>query len=261
MKINRIYAMVLKNWYILKHNLDRQTELFYWPTIDLILWGITSLYFRDVAPESGVIVINIVSGLILWYFIWQGQNEVNISILMELWNKNLVNIFVTPLKFTEFILAFMFTSVVKSLVTFVFTSVAALFMYKVGLFTIGLWVIPFSIVLILMGWIYAFLVSGFILRHGTRVQSITWTLVFLISPFSAVFFPVKLLPEWGQFIAKFVPSSYIFEAMRSIIETNTFDHNILFYSFGLAIFYFILTFIWLNRSFSYALRQGLVKLK
>lgn len=260
-KPHRVYAIVLKNLYFLKHSLDRKTELFYWPTIDLILWGITSLYFRELAPEYGSVVPSIVTGIILWYFLWQGQSEVNMSFLSELWYRNLVNLFITPLKFSEFILAFLISSIFKAIVAFAVTSIGALLLYQVGLFQVGLWVIPFGVILIMTGWIYAFATTGLNMRFGTKVQSISWTMVFLLSPFSAVYYPVSVLPDWAQKIASILPTSYVFESMRSIINTGKFDYNYLLYAFLLVCFYLVIALAWLRSSFSFALNQGLVKLR
>lgn len=253
--------MLLKNFYILKHSLDRKTELFYWPAIDLLLWGITSLYFREFTPDNVNIVANIVSGIILWYILWQGQNEVNLSLLMELWYKNFVNIFVSPIKFWEFILSFVLSSIFKTIIMTVFAGIVALVLYHTQILNIGIWIIPFSMILIAMGWVYAFGVSGLILRYGTKVQSISWTLVFMLSPFSAVYYPISLLPEWAQAISKFLPTSYVFEGMRSVINSGTFDASTLIPAFALIGIYLILASFWLKSSFNHALNNGLVKLK
>lgn len=253
--------MLLKNLYILKHNLDRKTELLYWPAIDLLLWGITSLYFREFAPENVNIVANIVTGLLLWYILWQGQNDVNLSLLMELWYKNFVNLFVSPIKFWEFIASFMISSVIKTIFMSFFASLFAFALYQTRILTIGIWLLPFSFILISMGWVYAFAVSGLILRFGTKVQSITWTLVFMLSPFSAVYYPLSLLPDWAQTISYFLPTSYVFEGMRDIINTGDFNHEYLAYSFILVFIYLIISSLWLRSSFNNALENGLVKLK
>lgn len=260
MNLHRIYAVLLKNFYFIKHSLDRKTELFYWPSIDLILWGITSMYFKQVSPENGQIVVSIVMGIILWYVLWQGQAEINFSFLSELWYRNLVNMFTTPLKFSEFIASFMIGGIVKALITFSFTSIIAYLLYSVGAFSIGLWLIPFSAILMMMGWAYAFFNTGLNMRYGAKVQSISWTLVFMLSPFSGVFYPVSLLPEVAQRISSVLPTSYIFESMRSIINTGSFDQFNLVIALLLVIFYLCVGLIWLNKSFNYALEQGLVKL-
>jgi ABC-2 type transport system permease protein len=198
---------------------------------------------------------------LLWYFIWQAQNEINIGLLMELWNSNLVNLFVSPLKFWEFIVALMSSGFLKSILTFAFASFVAGLIYQVDPLRLGLWLLPFALILMITGWCYAFLISGVILRFGTSVQSLGWTLIFILSPFSAVYYPVSILPEWAQTISRFLPTSYVFESMRSIISTQTFEIGNLFYAGILSVFYFTIAAIWLRSSFNRTLEKGLVKVK
>jgi ABC-2 type transport system permease protein len=253
--------MVLKNFYILKHSLDRKTELLYWPSIDLILWGVTSLYFRKLSPQNDNIVASIVLGIIFWYFLWEGQAEVNFSFLVELWHRNLVNLFITPLKFSEFVLSFLVSGLVKIVITFSVTGIAAYLLYQVHVFDVGLWILPFALILILFGWAYAFMMTGVVMRKGTKIQSLTWTTVFLLAPFSAVYYPISVLPDWAQSVSKFLPSSYVFEGMRSIINSGDFNHSSLLPAFGLCIVYLAIGMFWIKISFNNALKQGLVKLR
>ena len=143
MKAHRIYAILLRYVYNFKHSADRVTDVFYWPTIDLLLWGLTSVYFRALAPEVPSIVVVILSGLLFWIIVWRGQYEVTVNLLTELWDKNLVNIFVSPLKFSEWVTSFLILGFVKALVSFGFATVLALLLYRVGIFEFGLLLIPF----------------------------------------------------------------------------------------------------------------------
>jgi ABC-2 type transport system permease protein len=52
MKINRVYALLLRYFFYFRHSLDRMTDAFYWPTMDLLLWGLTSVYFRQYLPSG-----------------------------------------------------------------------------------------------------------------------------------------------------------------------------------------------------------------
>ncbi|MEL0143856.1 MAG: ABC transporter permease, partial [Alphaproteobacteria bacterium] len=62
----RIYAMVLRYWYLLRGSWPRIIELMYWPTIQMIMWGFITLHLRDtsswVANAAGVLL----TGVLLW---------------------------------------------------------------------------------------------------------------------------------------------------------------------------------------------------
>jgi ABC-2 type transport system permease protein len=112
-----------------------------------------------------------------------------------------------------------------------------------------------------MGWIYAFTISGIILRVGTSAQAITWSLVFVLSPFSAVYFPVSILPGWAQTVASLFPSSYVFESMREYVNSGTISAGNLVTGALLSIVYLRISYAWLRISYNSALNKGLVDLK
>lgn len=259
MKLHRIYAIILRFMYLFRHSLDRLADAFYWPTLDLLLWGITSAYFRSYIPGSSQIVLAILSGILLWIIVWRGQYEITIGVLEDLWNRNLVNIFVAPLKFSEWITALIIMGIIKAILGFSFALLIAFILYKINVFALGFYLAPFTLLLILTGWWIGFFISGTILRYGTRVQTLAWTAPWIISPFSAIYYPVSALPDWAQKVSLLIPTSYIFEGAREVIEKGTLDLNKLYISFSLSLVYIILSLIFLKKSFDKVLKKGLVK--
>ena len=69
----RIGAVVLRHLYLLRSSWPRVVELMYWPTVQMILWGlITSFLMTNstwVAQASGVLL----AGVILWDVLFRGQ--------------------------------------------------------------------------------------------------------------------------------------------------------------------------------------------
>jgi len=260
MKLHRIFAVVLRYLYLFKHSLDRLSDAFYWPTIDILLWGLTSLYFQKFTPDASIVVLVLMSGILLWLIVWRGQYEITVNILEDLWNKNLINIFVSPLKFSEWVLSFFIIGIVKAIVSLIFASLLAFFLYKFNLYLYGFYLIPYFILLITTGWWVGCLVAGTILRFGTRIQTLAWTAVALLSPFSAVYYPLSILPPWAQKVAAFIPTSYIFEGSREVLEKGYFDVNKVIVSLILNIVYLVIAIYYLRKSFNKILEKGLVKL-
>jgi len=259
MKINRIWAMVLRYLYYFRHSLDRMSDAFYWPTIDLLLWGLTSSYFRQYTPANSKILLMIVSGILFWLITWRGQYEITVNLLDELWNKNLVNLFVSPLKFSEWIVSVLIIGVLKGFVSFSFALFMAFILFKIKLFFFGFYFVPLIILLILSGWSIGFLVAGIILRFGTKIQTLAWTGVMIISPFSAIYYPLSILPKWAQTVAAFVPTSYVFEGAREIINKGHLDWNKLLMSLILNLVYLTFALLFIKRSFNKTLEKGLIK--
>lgn len=259
MKIHRIYGIVLRYMYLFRHSLDRLSDAFYWPAIDLFVWGITSVYFRSFIKGSTPFILIIVSGILFWLILWRGQYEIGVNLLEDLWNKNLINIFVSPLKFWEWILSFIILGIIKAAVSFPFAMFIAYLLYKVQIFFYGFYFIPFIILLLMTGWWVGFLTAGFVLRFGTKVQTLAWTLAGLIAPFSAIYYPLSALPVWAQKIAMFLPTSYVFEAAREVIFKGTLDPQKIYISFALNLIYLLASLLFLRKSFERVLEKGLVK--
>lgn len=258
MKWHRIYAIMLRHLYTFRRSLDRLTDSFYWPSVDLILWGLTSKYYSSVTSDT-TIIFSIITGLVLWYILWRGELEVTMDLLEEMWSKNLVNIFVSPLKFSEWITSFLILSIIKATLSFSFAAILAFILYKVELFKLGIHLLPFILLLLLSGWAIGFLVAGLVLRFGSRIQSLAWTSIWIFSPFAAVYYPLSILPEWAQMVARFLPMSYVFEGAREVITIGVLDPQKIVYSLGLNIIYIAIGFWFIHSSFRKVMKKGLVK--
>ena len=181
--------------YLFRHSYDRLADAFYWPMIDLFIWGLTGLYMQKIAP-NGLFMMNIIiSGILFWLIVWRGQYEISVNLLEDLFNKNLINIFGSPLKFSEWLISFLIIGLLKAIMSLIFVSVAAFLLYRFRVGIFGFYLIPFFFLLIMMGWWIGFFVSGMILRFGTRAQTLAWSTTALFAPFSAVYYPLSILPE------------------------------------------------------------------
>lgn len=259
MKLNRIYGMILRNLYSFKTSADRLTDTFYWPTIDIVLWGLTSQFFTQNNSTGMNIVSLILSGIILWIVLWKSQYEVSINLLDELWNKNLVNIFVSPLKFSEWVYSTLILGFIKIILSLGFASLLAYLLYSVRFFDHGLQLIPYMGALVIAGWVFGFFITGLILRFGSKIQTITWSLIWLFAPFCAIYYPLSNLPLWAQDVAKFFPMSYVFEGMRQVLNSGTIDWQKVGMAYALDALYLFLAIWFLKTGFSKAMQKGLIK--
>lgn len=263
MSWHRIYAIILRHWYNMRRNLDRMTDLFYWPLVELLLWGLGSSYLTSFIGDNGspaTFVVAILAGICLWVIVNQTQLSVSVGLLDDMWNRNMVNIFGSPLRFSEWLIATLIVAGARMLLSVGFITVVALFLYHVNVYAAGIYLVPFVVLLLLTGWTIGFFVSGIIVRLGSRVQALAWTLGVVIVPFSAVYYPLSVLPPFAQTIAAFIPTSYVFEGMRQAVETHTVDPSKIFISLGLNLVYMSLALWFLYRGFRRAMAKGLVKL-
>jgi len=258
--LNRVFAIMYRYLLSMKHSYDRLGDMFYWPALDLLIWGLTGLYIIKLSANNQNIILIMLTGLIYWMVIWRSQYEITTNLLQELWDKNLINIFISPLKISEWITAVMTFGFIKMIITISFSAILARILYGYPISIFGLYTIPIILSLVLTGWSVGFIVAGIIIRFGQKIQTLAWTGAVLISPFSALYYPLDILPEWAQKIAWFVPSSHIFEGMREIIFTGNLTYDKLYISFGLNIVYLIAAICFFNFMFKKTKDIGLDRL-
>ncbi|MEK7616677.1 MAG: ABC transporter permease [Patescibacteria group bacterium] len=238
---NIVIALIYHYSYIWRHSWDRIGDSFYWPAMNIFVWGLMSLYVKNASTEIPHIIPVILTGVVFWLVVWRAQHEISLNLLEEFWNRNLVNIFISPVRLREWITSVTIFSIVKMLLTLSFAAVLVYFLYAYNIFIYGFLLIPFTLSLMLTGWFLGFFVSGIIMRFGPTFQTLAWITPMIIVPFSSFYYPVYTLPDWAQTVAKFLPSTYIMEGMREIIFTDNFTYDKLFISFGLNFVYLALS--------------------
>lgn len=258
--LSRVFAMTIRYFLYLRHNLDRISDIFYWPAMELFVWGITGLYFASLSPNAKDTTFIIITGLVFWNVIWRAQYEINLNILAEMWDKNLVNIFASPLTIQEWIASLMLVGMIKTTISLIFVSFLALLLYTYSISFYGLFLIPVIVSLLLTGWAAGFFVAGLIVRFGTKIQTLAWTGVALIWPLSALYYPLSVLPAWAQKVALFLPSSYVFENLREVLFTGSFSYEKLLISFALNAVYMILSITFFVFMFNQSRKLGLGRL-
>ncbi|HYF08677.1 MAG TPA: ABC transporter permease, partial [Acetobacteraceae bacterium] len=159
----------------------------------------------------------LLGAVLLWEVALRGQMGFAISFLEEVWSRNLGHIFVSPLRPGEFVAALMAMSVLRTLVAVVPAMVLAWIFYGFGILQMGPVIVAFFALLLAMGWAVALLVTSLILRHGAGAEALAWGVLFGVTPFAAVFYPVSILPGAVQWIAFVVPASHVFEDMRAVL--------------------------------------------
>lgn len=261
MKLYRIWGLSLRYLYLFRHSLDRLSDAFFWPTVDIILWGMTSRYFTGSLLSDNKLILGLLGGIILWIFPWRGQYEIAVNLLEDLWNRNLVNIFVSPVKFAEWVSTLLLLGVAKAAVSFIYASALVYFFYATNIFAFGWLLLPWAVILILFGWVFGLLVAGIVMRYGTKIQTLAWTAIYIVAPFACVYYPVSSLPAWGQTVSRFVPASYVFEAMRHIVNGNTLPLSDLIWPATLCLIYFILASFAIHSSFRKILKRGLISVE
>jgi ABC-2 type transport system permease protein len=224
---HRIGAMILRYWYLLLSSWPRLLELLYWPTMQVITWGFLQTYVAQNANFFARAGGTLIGAVILWDILFRGQLGFSISFLEEMWARNLGNLMMSPLKPIEFLLALMVMSLIRLAVGVIPMTLLALFLFHFNFYGLGLPLIAFFCNLIFTSWSVGIFVSGLVLRHGLGAESIVWTLMFALMPLACVYYPVKVLPHWLQYVSWTLPPTYVFEGMRSLLIDQVFRTDLM----------------------------------
>ncbi len=213
----RVAALLLRQLFLYRRSLIRSLEIVYWPVLDLLVWGFLSVYVARLRGGAGLAVGFLLGGMILWDIFFRVQQAISVSFLEDVWTRNLLNVFVSPISTVEFLLATMLLGVMKVAVIGALLAGLALGLYAFNIFQYGLGLLPFVLNLILSAWGMGIITTALILRFGQGAEALAWALAFLFQPFSAVFYPVSVLPPALGAAAWGLPTTHAFEGMRAVL--------------------------------------------
>lgn len=258
MNITRVFAIIVRHLYLYQRSLARFIEIFYWPTLDLLLWGFVALYLGNIPGEAARAASLFVGALILYDVFLRSTLGVSVTFLEEPWTRNLVNLFVSPLTTLEYLVGIITVSFIKTTAAVAAMAVLGWLLYAFNILTIGPALVPFVIALLLFGWAVGIFATAIILRYGLSAEILAWGLAFLIQPLSAVYYPVAVLPLALRYVAYALPTTYIFEGMRLVRDTGEIPIQHLAWAFGLDAIYLALALAFFGWIFTLARRKGLL---
>lgn len=218
----RVYAMVLRYSYLLRGSWPRVLELAYWPTVQMILWGLINQFMAAqsawVAQAAGLFI----AAILLWDVLFRAQLGVSVVFFEEMYSRNLGHLFTSPLRPSELVLALLVISLLRTLIGVGVASVLAAVLYQYSVFSMGLALLAFFSNLLVMGWAVGLVVVAFVLRYGLGAENLAWAIIFAVAPVTGVYYPISNLPEWLQPVAWALPSSSVFEGMRAVLIDGMF---------------------------------------
>lgn len=233
----RVSAILLRHLYVLRHSWPRLLELAYWPMVQMILWGFVTLFFVQhsswVAQAAGVLI----SAVLLWDVLFRSNLGVSVTFMEEMWARNLGQLFASPLRPYELVVALGLMSLIRTVISVLPAMVLAIPLFGVSVFALGLPLAAFFANLLLFGWSVGWIVSALVLRFGLGAESLAWVAVFAIAPLSGVYYPIDVLPAWLQPVAWAMPPAYVFEGMRAVLFEHEVRPGLLLAGFGLNVVY------------------------
>lgn len=240
--INRIVALLIRYQNIALGSMPRLISIFYWPTVQILFWGFFTNYFYQINEFNIWSSLNVIlSAVVLWDVLFRSQLGLSMSFFEELWSRNLPNLFITPIKDHEIIISLLMISFLRTILGLTPAIFFANYFFNFHLFELGLYLIFFFFNLTFIGWSIGLLVSALVLRYGQSFEELAWAIIFIVLPFSCVYYPLSSLPEVMQTFSGIFPTTLIFEEMRSLIFNSQMNFINLIKIFFINIFLLLMS--------------------
>ena len=240
MNFNKMYGLFLRHFYLIKSSLPRILDLIYWPTIQIILWGFISKFFSIYSDYYNNTVGIILTCAILYDILFRSSISFNMLFLEEIWSRNFTNLFIAPLKLKEIIISLIFTALIRTLIGLVPAIILTAPLFGVSILKLGLPLLFLFLSLYIFGITLGLFVSAGLIRFGPSFENIAWSSLFLLAPLGCIYYPLEILPNFFQIIAKALPLLYIFDEARNILINNSINYENLKYAYFLNLIYLII---------------------
>lgn len=221
----RIKALILQEIFNTRKSVEILFDVVLFPLINVILFAFLSQYIGQ--SSQGIVTKQMLTGVLLWQYMYIVQYSISVGTMWNLWARNLSNMFLAPLRISEYFTAFAITGFVKSLGIFVLSSYMLYALFGFNIIAIG--VVPLIIYLVNL-WLFAIAIGifvlGLIFRYGTRFGALSWGFLPILQPLMATLFPRSVLPPMLQIVALMLPPTYIFEAARETLQTGAIPWNL-----------------------------------
>ncbi|HEX9138172.1 MAG TPA: ABC transporter permease [Steroidobacteraceae bacterium] len=258
MRLRPVAGIVLRQIYLLRGSPVRILPMFAWVAVDIILWGFITRYLNSIGPGGYNFVPRLLGAVLFWDFFARIMQGINVAFLEDVWSRNFLNLFATPLRISEYVIGLVLTSIGTSMFGLVIMLVLATAIFGLPFLSLGLMLVPLFAVLFLFGIALGILANAMVLRLGPASEWLIWPLPALLAPFAGVFYPIATLPAWMQAVARALPPSYIFEALRAAVAGRDIDTGGLAWAAALALVQ-VLAACWVfTRVYRHVVRSGLL---
>lgn len=256
--LRRIGALVLRHYYLFRGSWPRILEMAYWPTVNMLLWGLTSQFLAGdsgwVARSGGVFI----GAVLLWDVLFRGNLGMALAFLEEMWSRNLGQLFVSPLRPIELVAAMLVMSLLRTTVGILPAALLAMPMFDFSIFALGWPLLAFYANLLFFGTVMGLCVSSLVLRFGLGAESLAWVIIFALAPISCIYYPISVLPVWLQPVAWALPSTHVFEGLRATMLDHDFSSGHFLTALGLNVLYAVAAAALFLSVFQTARKKGLL---
>ncbi len=256
MRWTLLRALLYKNSILWLRSGFRVADFLFFPVVDLAVWGFVTVYMTQISRAVPGTFIFLLSAIIFWTVQFRAQQVISLAILDDMESRNLINMFIAPVRTFDYMAACYLVGFVQALFVFAAQMIMAYFAFSLHFSITGLSCAVLFLNLLFTGWSLGLFTTGLLIRFGHSAATLIWVLPFFLQPLSAVFYPVSVLPHWLQIVALSLPPTHVFEGMRQVIATGHMDWYHLEWAFLLNIIYMILVAIAFHLLFEDSRKNG-----
>jgi ABC-2 type transport system permease protein len=254
----RVAAILVRYAYLLRGSPARVIPLFAWVAIDVVLWGFLTRWLDSVSRAGIDFVTVLLGAVLLWDFFARVMQGVTMTFFEDVWTRNLLNVFATPLTIAEYVTGLVLSSVGTSAIGLAVMVVLATAVFGLAVASNLGFLVAALLVLFLFGIAVGIGGCAIVLRLGPAAEWFIWPIPAVLSPFAGVFYPVAILPGWMRPISWVLPPSHVFEAARAVVAGGPPDWARLALAAALALGDVVLAGLVFARVHRHAVRTGLL---
>jgi ABC-2 type transport system permease protein len=254
----RVAAIVLRQAYLLRASPARLLPLFAWVAIDVVLWGFITRWLDAVSGARVDFVTVLLGAVLLWDFFGRVMHGVTMTFFEDVWSRNFLNVFSTPLTIAEYVSGLVLSSIGTSTVGLLVMIAIATAVFGLAFTAYGVVLFPALLVLFLFGIALGIAGCAVVLRLGPAAEWLIWPIPAVLSPFAGVFYPLATLPPWMRAVAWLLPPAHVFETLRAVLAGGTPSWPALGLAAVLALADVVLAGLLFARVHRHAVRTGLI---
>ncbi|MCL1979842.1 MAG: ABC transporter permease [Proteobacteria bacterium] len=258
MRAGRAFAITLRHLYLLRGSVSRIVPVFAWVTIDMILWGFITRYLHTISLPGSDVGTALLAAVVCWGFFGRVMHGVNMAFFEDVWSRNFLNLFTTPLSITEYIAGLAASSVLTSLVALSVLLTMSSWLFDLSLLTHGPAMAILLLTLFLFGIALGIASCTLALRFGPPAEWFIWPIPAIIAPFVGVFYPISILPGWMQGVGRCLPPTSAFAHLRALVTGTGVPLVSTLPALGLALAWLILAGLLFCGVYRSVMRSGLI---
>src|SRR5271154_4278176 len=144
---SRVAAIVLRQFYLLRGSPQRVLPIFAWVAVDILLWGFITRYLNAVGHAGFDFVPALLGAVLLWDFLTRVMQGVTMAFFEDVWSRNFLNYFATPLRTSEYLTGIILAAVGSSMISLIVMVAFARAAFGLSFFSFGAALAPFLMVL------------------------------------------------------------------------------------------------------------------